>query len=291
MKKKSSAILILLSCLQPLMALENAPAVEKVECVQISPVQANRMGLRQIEGKGIGYSCGYTTVETFLTPFSNFNQYLLFGDLRAHRLDNRKFASNAGIGIRYFSNTDCYIWGVNSYYDYRQTRRVIYKQIALGLEALGAKWDFRLNGYLPFGRHKSFRFHVDDRKYTRDYDMRGLDAEAAYHWTPSEDLDITAAAGPYHLHGSSQRNAVGGKVRVRAKYSSFISLEGIVSYDNIFKCNVQGQLAFYIPLGPKLKDKGIVSSNCSSYPALEQRLVQPVERSEIIPVDRHRHHF
>lgn len=287
---------LLLASLHPLTASEVVAFVHYVDTSdhqgdqKITSVQANRIGLRQIEGKGIGYSCGYSTGELFLTPFSNFEEYFPFADLRAHRLDSGHFAGNAGVGIRYFSPDECYIWGINGYYDYRQTRHANYKQIALGLEALSRRWDFRFNAYLPFSRQKSAPYHVHkiSGKYTREFDMRGLDGEVAYHWMPSDETDVTAAIGPYHFHAAPDKNAIGGKARVKAKFLNSIALEGIVSYDNLFKWNVQGQIAFYIPLGPKMKDKGIVNSACCSYRALEQRLVQSVERSEIIVVDHRR---
>jgi hypothetical protein len=259
-----------------------------------STVQANRLSIRQIEGKGIGYGQGYTTLEAFLTPFETFDSWLPFADLRGHRFDNNKFAFNAGVGFRALAS--CMLWGANVYYDYRQTRHLNYKQIGVGLEALGAHWDYRINGYLPIGKRESgnyqtkfdkFEGHTLFIKTKREFDMCGANAEVAYHWMPKDNIDITAGLGPYYFHGKFNKYAAGGQGRLKATFLNAISIEGIGSYDNLFKWNGQGQLTFSIPLCSKLKTRGIAKSCCDYMPALDLRVVQPVQRFEIIVADSH----
>jgi hypothetical protein len=188
-------------------------------------------------------------------------------------------------------------WGVNAYYDYRQTHHKKYNQVGLGLEYLSLHWDYRINGYLPVGSTKSriygakfdkFQGNNFYIKYKHEFAMPGVDAEAAYHWLPMKDLDITAAVGPYYFHGDYDKFAVGGKARAKIEYLSAISIEGIASYDNLFKWIGQGQIALTIPLGPKMKDRKIAPSSCNNASFLGRRLVQPVERAEIIVASHHR---
>jgi hypothetical protein len=261
-------------------------------------VQANRINIRQIEGGGIGYGQGYTTLETFLTPFKTFDSWLPFVDIRGHRFDNNKYALNAGLGVRYFIPSACTIWGLNAYYDYRETGHKNYKQVGIGLEALGAHWDCRFNGYIPVSSRKSGFYQVKLDKFVghnayvkakREFDMGGVNVEAAYHWMPKDYIDVTAALGPYYFRGEFSQFAAGGQARLKATFLDAISIEGITSYDNLFKWKGQGQLTFSIPLGPtKLKTRGIGQSNCNNKSALDLRVVQPVQRFEIIVADSHK---
>jgi len=268
----------------------------KSEAEPVTTVQANRLNVRQIEGGGIGYGRGYTTLETFLTPTYNFDTWLPFLDLRVHRFDNNKYAFNTGLGFRYFTPSNCMIWGLNAYYDYRQAQHKHFKQIGVGVEALGAQWDFRINGYIPVGSRKShiyqikfdeFEGHRLYVKAKREFDFGGANAEAAYHWMANDNIDITAALGPYYFRGEFNRYAAGGQARLKATFINAISIEGITSYDNLFKWKGQGQLTFSIPLGPKVKTCGIRRSRCCDRPSLDLRLVNPVERFEIIVADSH----
>jgi hypothetical protein len=267
------------------------------EAKAVPTVQANRLNIRQIEGGGIGYGQGYTTLETFLTPTYKLNSWLPFLDLRVHRFDNNKYAFNAGLGLRYFSPSNCMFWGANAYYDYRQTKHKNYKQVGIGLEALGAHWDYRINGYIPVSERKSHGYNVKFDKFKAhrlyfttkyEYDMAGVNAEVAYHWMPTSNIDLTAALGPYYFQGEYHKFAAGGQGRFKATFLNAISIEAIGSYDNLFKWNGQGQLCFSIPLGPKLKTRRISKSCCDDKPYLDLRSVQPVQRFEIIVADTHR---
>ena len=116
-------------------------------------IYSSHAALRHIEGKGIGYNQGYTTVELLFSPKNGYDAMLIFGDLRGHIFNDGKLAANAGIGMRFLVKDR--ICGWNAYYDYRNTRRQHYHQIALGFESLGERWDVRINGYLPVGAKKS----------------------------------------------------------------------------------------------------------------------------------------
>ena len=94
-----------------------------------------RLSARYTTPKGIGYKQGYSTLEGFFAPRTPFRgTWLPFLDLRGHIFDNGKFAANAGMGLRYLSKSR--IWGINSYYDYRNTSRQHYNQVSAGLETL-----------------------------------------------------------------------------------------------------------------------------------------------------------
>ena len=133
---------ILPFCFIPKIGAQESKALE---CE--SALHTMRVGVRHIENKGVGYNTGYSTLEAFFAPYAL--SVTPFLDLRGHVFDDGKFAANAGIGIR--GVTGNRIYGVNTYYDYRNTSRQHYNQVSLGLESLGIRRDFRLNGYLPVG--------------------------------------------------------------------------------------------------------------------------------------------
>lgn len=262
-----------------------------------------RVSIRHIESGGIGYSDGYTTLEGFFAPTPQQVSFLPFLDLRGHVFDNGRFAANAGIGIRALAN--CWLYGMNVYYDYRNTKHQPFHQIAAGLEALGARWDFRLNGYLPVGSKLSSRYdktlHVSDgtfdafsgnyllisqtvtKKWKKEYAMKGLDAEAAFHFLKYKNFDLYAAAGPYY-YNYKNKQAIGGQARIGAQIYEYLSLELINSYDSRFHENFQGQIGVNIPFGPRKKNQKL--NRCKNTSLLSERFVQDVKRQEIIVVDR-----
>ena len=252
-----------------------------------------RVTTRHIEGNGIGYNKGYTTIEGFFAPYKVGN-WTPFLDVRGHVLNDGQLAANAGLGARYL--TDSRIWGMNTYYDYRNSNHQHYNQVALGLESLGKIWDFRVNGYLPVGDKTSSSYDWDFDKYVgynillkgkREFAMKGLSSEAGFHIDHFKKLPIYFAAGPYYLEGKG-KNVWGGQLRGALDLAENIRLEGNTSYDNVFKWVGQGQVSLIIPFGHKKKVNQTKDRSCSTALALEKRALQKVDRFEIIPVSRER---
>jgi len=264
---------------------------EEVE--QQQTVQPMRIVGRHIDPGGIGYGEGYTTLEGFFSPTRPFGgDWVPFLDLRGHLFNDGKPAVNAGTGVRYISCSR--VWGINAYYDYRKTNRQHYNQVAAGLESLGKVWDFRINGYLPVGGKSSpfwghhFDHFKDNYAYLsgkKEFALKGANAEAAAHINITKNVDFTVASGPYYLTGHGA-TAWGGEARVEFDLFDYCRLEGFTSYDSNFRWTGQGQFSIVIPFGRKRK---IQKKSCQSWStalALAKRSVQPINRFEIIPVDR-----
>ena len=262
------------------------PALEKKE-------EANkkhyRVSVRHIEGGGIGYSEGYTTVEGFFAPNPAPLSVIPFLDLRAHIFNNGKIATNAGFGLRGILGSRVY--GLNTYYDYRNTNKLHYNQVGFGLETLGPVWDVRVNGYLPVGKKITSPYAIKFGQFfdhelllsqKRQFAMKGAEAELGFHFGKSKNFEFYGAAGPYYYLGPLGPNTWGGKIRLNGMYKEYITLELSNSYDNRFHNNFQGQLTFNIPFGRKSDHKSYRSSKIAS------RLVQPVGREEIIVVGKQR---
>lgn len=251
-----------------------------------------RITARHIEPQGIGYNQGYTTLEGFFTLKKGWEDWLPFLDVRGHMFNNGKAAINAGLGLRYLANQR--IWGINGYYDYRNTKHLHYNQVAMGLEALGDIWDFRINGYLPVGkkhtRNYDLRFvrfegHSAIVKSKYEYALAGANAEAGAHLDYWENFPLYFAAGPYYLNGKGG-SAWGGQFRASLRIYDYVKVDGNVSYDQLFKWIGQGEVGLTLSFGSKKKVAKQQNIDCSVSLALAERMYQPVDRFEIIPVDK-----
>ncbi len=282
--------LLAITCAAALFAddTENTP---KAESCGESP-RSIRLTARHIEANGIGYNQGYTTVEGFISPWYKQSPWVPFLDLRGHVFNDGKLASNAGIGCRYIARS--WVYGINAYYDYRNTKRQHYNQVSSGLEMLGRIWDFRINGYLPVGWKNSpffdtgfdgFKDHNFFIRRKRDVALKAVNAEAGMHVDHYANAPFYFAAGPYYLTGSG-KTSWGGSLRAAVDLYKYVTLEANTSYDELFHWIGQGQVSINFPLGPKRKVQKGNHSSCGQAIALSKRAVQRVDRMEIIPIKR-----
>jgi hypothetical protein len=272
---------------------ENAAPPEEDTCgVSQNPF---RIEIGNIEAKGIGYDKGYTSLTGFFTiPNTLTTLWIPFLDLRGHIFNDGKLAANAGLGVRYLT---AWAWGLNAYYDYRNTHRQHYNQVSLGMEALGQQFDFRVNGYLPVGRKTSPYYKTYFKKFKgqnailsrkQEFAMKGLNAEVGYHIPEFKYIALYAAAGPYYFEGQG-KNAWGGEARFDATFFDYLRLQVNSSYDNVFHGVIQGAIDIIIPFGGKKKIKKRNGYSCNQEIIVRKRALQQVDRQEIIVVDKKHH--
>jgi len=251
-----------------------------------------RATLRHIESGGIGYEDGYTTLEMFFAADPSRRNVTPFFDARAHVFDNGKWAANIGAGLRGLCDNRAY--GINGYYDYRNVGHFHSNQIGAGLETLGKLWDVRINGYLPVGNKRGASSNVvfgtflgNELIISQTYKtaMKGADAEFGIHFGKSKSFDFYAAAGPYYFIGEGTGPTWGGKARISGVYKDILGLEFSDSYDRTFNNKFQGQISLNYSFGSrsKIKPNG---RTCKMASALNDRMLQPVGRQEIIVVDK-----
>lgn len=234
-----------------------------------------RATFRHIEGKGIGYPLGYSSFDLDFSPYLDDFSLLPAIDVRSHVFNDGKFAFNTGvIGRRH---RGCTVYGMNLYYDYRNAQRARFNQVGAGAEILGEHWDFRVNGYLPFGIKHSHLYAIKLEGLTvtgrREIALKGLDMEIGVHNRCRDPWGFYAGVIPY-CYGAEGLDAWGGKVRLLAQWTDYITLEVDGSYDSLFHGIVQGQLSLNIPFGTKKP---------TEHPAdWKPRMLEPVLRSEII---------
>jgi hypothetical protein len=264
----------------------------------------NRVYVKHIEGKGIGYQEGYSSLGVFLAPFKINHWLIPFFDGRAHLFNSGKFAANLGGGLRRTFH-GCSVIGINGYYDYRHRPHGDFHQVGIGGEYLSSRLEGRLNGYFPVGRRRSvgnpatffgfggFSGHqlliqralISNRF---DYSMTGVDGEIGLHLIkPHRRWVIYAGAGPYYFRDRQGKSTTGAAARVWVRATPYFSFEVRDSYDHRFQNNFQVELAAYLPLGRRAnKQPGCNLSLCPS--TLEHLLTSIPHRQEIIAVDKHR---
>lgn len=253
--------------------------------------QHYRTTIRHIESGGIGYEDGYTTFEAFLASDPSQWRVTPFLDARGHVFDNGKWAANVGAGLRALWGNR--IYGINTYYDYRNTSHFHSNQMGAGLETLGELFDFRINGYLPFGTKTGAPYDAIFEAFSGHYmivspkyksAMKGADAEFGFHFGKSKNLDFYAAAGPYYFVGEKAPVTWGGKARIAGTFKDILTLEVSDSYDRTFHNKFQGQISLSFSFGPKSKVKE-EGRSCKAANTLNNRMLQPVDRQEIIVID------
>jgi hypothetical protein len=250
--------------------------------------------VRDLEGTGIGFKKSYASADLFVTAMTQ-TWLAPFFDLRGHYFrDEKKYAANAGFGLRDISESLQTVFGVNLFFDYRQIKHGRFYQAGAGIEVLGEKWDFRVNGYLPvFGRRemlsrREIRVH---HRLTREKkiisNFVGGDIELGRVLYKFWGFNMKATGGAYYLNGLFDKQPIGGLLRISGHLSPYISFEGQGSYDPFFKWRGSGQLALVIPFGRRFFDlKKRDCPNAHYHP--QERLLEQVSRFEIIPIATHK---
>jgi len=271
--------------------------------IEYVPVQSydaysliKRVEIRHIVGnqekKCIPFATNYTTLDIFTAPDYRPGQMFPFLDLRGHRFDNNTYAANAGIGGRYVPNDYsgfCDMLGFNVYYDYRQGCVGYYQQIGAGIEVLGRRWDFRANGYAPFGARRHiktcfFNDYVGDF-YARRQDIESVsysfNGEVGYLAVNGKNFSLYMAGGPYFLaRGRCCTSTVGVEARIRPKYKDYVALDLSARYDDLFGTIWQAGIIFTLPLYQ------ISNQNERPCGLRDWQIYQSVERFEVMPLSK-----
>lgn len=244
------------------------------------------LAARQIEGGGVGYNRGYSTVEGLFFPLRSSRYFWPFLDVRAHRFDNNEYAANAGLGFRYNAARQKVIYGFNTYFDYRTDHyhKFHFTQVGAGLEILSRPLDVRLNGYYPLKRWETLKKCVFGDFPDGAFIIRkrveaapeGVDFEIGRSLIHGSSSGLYGAVGTYYYGGDVCRHAWGGRYRLHLYLSPYFFIDGIVTHDPIYHVRVQGQVGFKIPLGCASKRN-----------RMQSKLTQPIQRQEIIVLDRY----
>ena len=247
-----------------------------------------RFSLKHREANGIGYDCGYTSLDGFLL-FKSTNNWFPFFDVRGHIFNTGRVAGNIGFGLRYLPMELPVVFGINAFYDLKSTNHSTFQQAGFGAEALMEKWEVRANGYFPvFSKNNLYaigfnRFEGNNALFraSRELSFKGYDLSLSRHLFQRKFFSISSTLGGYMFFADYGKEAKGGLLKFTAKITPSFTVEVQGSYDSLFKGIAQVQAALNIPFGKqvKVKTKGI-SSKTSTF--LARRIAQEVDRFEMI---------
>lgn len=238
-----------------------------------------RLSLSGYVGEGMGHDTRRASASFFYSqPVKSIHPFL---DLRAHYLSHHRWASNAGLGVRWEDACANRIWGANLYYDYREHRVGDFNQVGVGLESLGSCFDFRFNFYYPVGKKKQSHTKVFN-DFIGPFEMtcrekviakRGASAEFGLPLYRCGCMQLYTALGAYYYRYKHIVNFWGGIARVAFRYTEYLSIEAKVTYDKDFHTKAQGIFTLTLPFS-LFTDCGCSESNCL--------LWQPVVRNDVI---------
>jgi hypothetical protein len=288
-------------------ASECCPKPSSSRYLLVQGLAPERVSFSYTDGKGLGYTEGYSSLDLFLSQPLCQKRLVPFADLRGHVFNSGRFAANAGLGVRWLDESHKRIWGFNAFYDYLQTSKQPYNQVSFGLEALGNAWDVRLNGYLPVGQKRTNLYELEYENLSQtgfllkgkeQFAMNGLDSEVGYHLCRMKYFDFYIGVGPYYYWGHSaetknalrhaHKHALGGRLSASVAFLNYLSLDGVATYDSLFKWGGQATLSLILPfdltfrVGNSKKNPGCNENFC----CLKKGLYHPVLRNEIVVVDR-----
>ena len=262
---------------------------------------ACRFSLSTRQGKGIGYSEGYSSLDGFLTP--NWQKpFQPFLDGRVHLFNNSRFAGNLGMGFRLMA-LDTWAFGINGYYDFRSEKSLSPRQMGLGLEALNYNVDFRFNLYVPVaetGRRGPARLvgfennvAIVTRRLSAAYG--GMNAEIGFPVRGFfEPVNLYMGIDPYYLfrkevNGFNFGNSFG--CSTQHAHLRLCRYRWLLLYDRLFHGRINGYIQLSAPFAPntliykgKRWNKRYDSADCSAQARRRRLLAQSVIRREIIPM-------
>lgn len=198
-----------------------------------------RFGVAYDGGSGLGWQRGMTTLE-FMTPLrGDLVWENLFLDARAVLLNDSTTAANIGVGQRWYNLDQNRIYGLNAFFDYRNTGLNEFRQLGLGFESLGAFIDFRANAYIPdvggvIGNVPNL-FIGHQMITNRDQiAMTGGDVEAGLCVIDTDRFQSRVFGGGYYLNGHRNADAAGWKARAEATLDQQLWIDALVQHDQVF---------------------------------------------------------
>ena len=242
-------------------------------------------------GRGLGLMHDYGTIgvrginEIPGTPF-----YTLF-DASYHYISSNRSGASALLGCRYVAENRRCASGLFLFYDYTEGKVADFNQVGVSAEWFVNCFEFRLNGYFPVGdkTQKGDRVIFDDydntgrvipyivHAYKQEMALSGFDGEVGVRHS-CRWLASYAGVGPYYYRHSSSFDAWGVIGKLRMEITSYVTLEGQVTWDQKDHTRGRGIVTINLPL-PLIG--GLCDLFCGIAPSL-----QPVYRNDVVRYTR-----
>ena len=207
-------------------------------------------------------------------PIKQFSKDdMMFWQFNAMTRDSKE-TYNLGLGYRNIINPELML-GINSFYDYQQDYK--HKRWSIGVEAIGAKYEFRANRYMAI----SDKIEVETGVFEEALD--GWDAQVGGKIFPTSDLRVYATYSVWNAKTVDDFKQTSFKAEYPINDSINFTLQHTKDSekqkdmdDNRFMAQLE------ITLGKKSKS----SQNLQKSENLHDKLLIPVERENEITVER-----
>ncbi len=198
-----------------------------------------RFGIGHRVGDGPGFDDNYSNVEWMIPIRGDVDWDNMFSELRFLARNDGLVGANAGLGYRRYDLGTNRIYGLNVFYDYRQTEANRMQQMGLGLETLGPIFDFHLNFYLPEAfevRGPLPNIFVGHEMIINraEVGMTGGDAEMGVNLPELFNVRSRLVGGLYHYDGHGNGDATGWRARVEADYGRVVWVDASFQDDDMF---------------------------------------------------------
>lgn len=197
---------------------------------------------------------------------------VLFGDVRlmGDNNDNKEF--NVGAGYREAVDTALLgegIAGAMVWFDRRRSARGSkFNQVTVGGEWLGADWDVRVNGYIPFNDSKTHtqanpngsgsgfvgnQLLVNTDQTVSEEALKGVDLELGYKLGFLDGVtDATRIyAGGYHFEGDRAEDVSGWRTRFTSDITQDIQIGARYQHDDVRGSQTYLEATIRFPFGNK----------------------------------------
>ncbi|MBJ7449032.1 MAG: hypothetical protein JHC93_01575 [Parachlamydiales bacterium] len=248
---------------------------------ELIPLNYSTLELKHVFGKGIGYSCGYTSLVNTNYVIKSLNTYIV--DLRSHVFDDDSTAFNVGLAYRHFFPTSEIEIGLNTYFDgLRPADSGFIGQVGLGFEFFHPLSNVNLNIYLPTKDEvKTFDISYDNyfgffwiyHEHT-NISFKCFDVDACFYRQNFKYATLTTSAGFYYIYNRVDEPTWGSQYNSTLKFYKWATLSLMFTNDNIFDSRFQVQISFEIPLYTPNKRKNRLD-------------IEPVQRHEILAIQNH----
>ncbi|MFM2322486.1 MAG: hypothetical protein RLZZ225_639 [Pseudomonadota bacterium] len=254
-------------------------------CAWVGKAQAGYLPPRLSLDANAGGSATVGQADLLLSLKGDERRNLYLDPQAAYGTDEQWY-TDLGLGYRWIQN-DAAILGGYIFAGHSQVANQNGFWIANpGIEALGSRWDARINGYIPIGSRQDdmgiFRFNQSSRlaftghseslitNYVYGDELQeigdGVDAKVGYQVL--RGLPLKAYLGAYFFDLKYTDNVRGGAAGLEYWFDHNVKVFANYTYDNLQHSTVVGGLA--VSFG------GVDESRAD--PSLSERLTDPVER-------------
>ena len=186
----------------------------------------------------------------FWDGFANWN----YGS----QLDVNAVGASSRAGYRWLDSSKKWTFGINAGADTTPNQSNYYWQAGVGLEALKKNFEFRANGYIPFGDTSEFvsngissAYLSSNKLYLNAFEIwnasfGGVEAEVGIPVATWKNASLWAYSGYYYLNAAiaDGPGSSGYKARAELKLSTNLAMGATLSYDTIFDTKASGYLRY-----------------------------------------------